>query len=196
MSEVFGAIRGLVPFPRRGHRRPDLTSRPLRFILVPDRLRAGGEAFVDRGGDARTPQPPRYGCDPERQRVICRRLTRSDPEDDGRTRFLKPEPFAASDGILQPTANPPPTSQGRSVRAAFRHRARLYIAVPIPPTSPVPLCQLTTNCRVELPCPQAFFLELQLRDGLRSCAIARSHYVHRSAIAQCHPAQRQPRIES
>jgi hypothetical protein len=131
---------------------------------------------VDRGGDARTPQPPRYGCDPERQRVICRRLTRSDPEDDGRTRFLKPEPFAASDGILQPSANPPPTSQGRSVCAAFRHRARLYIAVPIPPTSPVPLCQLATNCRVELPCPQAFFLELQSREGLRSCATARSHY--------------------
>jgi len=38
MSEVFGAIRGLVPFPRRGHRRPDLTSRPLRFILVREYL--------------------------------------------------------------------------------------------------------------------------------------------------------------
>jgi plasmid stabilization system protein ParE len=27
-------IRGLVRFPHQGHRRPDLTSRPLRFTLV------------------------------------------------------------------------------------------------------------------------------------------------------------------
>jgi plasmid stabilization system protein ParE len=38
MSEFFDAIRGLVPFPHRGHRRPDLTSRPLRFILVREYL--------------------------------------------------------------------------------------------------------------------------------------------------------------
>jgi plasmid stabilization system protein ParE len=38
MSEIFEAIRGLVPFPHRGHRRPDLTSRPLRFILVREYL--------------------------------------------------------------------------------------------------------------------------------------------------------------
>jgi len=34
MSEIFAAIRALVPFPHQGHRRPDLTSRPLRFTLV------------------------------------------------------------------------------------------------------------------------------------------------------------------
>jgi toxin ParE1/3/4 len=28
------AIEGLIPFPHRGHRRQDLTSRPLRFIWV------------------------------------------------------------------------------------------------------------------------------------------------------------------
>jgi plasmid stabilization system protein ParE len=34
MSEIFDTIRGLVPFPHQGHRRPDLSSRPLRFTLV------------------------------------------------------------------------------------------------------------------------------------------------------------------
>jgi plasmid stabilization system protein ParE len=36
--EILAAIDGLVPFPGRGHRRPDLTSRPLRFILVREYL--------------------------------------------------------------------------------------------------------------------------------------------------------------
>jgi toxin ParE1/3/4 len=38
MAEVFQAIRGLVPFPHQGHQRPDLSSRPLRFILVREYL--------------------------------------------------------------------------------------------------------------------------------------------------------------
>jgi toxin ParE1/3/4 len=38
MSEIFDTIRGLVPFPHQGHRRPDLTSRPLRFTLVREYL--------------------------------------------------------------------------------------------------------------------------------------------------------------
>ena len=38
ISEIFDALRGLVPFPHQGHRRPDLTSRPLRFILVREYL--------------------------------------------------------------------------------------------------------------------------------------------------------------
>lgn len=33
-EEMLDAIRALVPFPHRGHRRPDLTSRPLRFIVI------------------------------------------------------------------------------------------------------------------------------------------------------------------
>jgi len=32
--EIFEGIAGLVPFPRQGYRRPNLTSRPLRFKLV------------------------------------------------------------------------------------------------------------------------------------------------------------------
>jgi plasmid stabilization system protein ParE len=38
VNEILTAIRALVPFPHTGHRRPDLTSRPLRFITVRDYL--------------------------------------------------------------------------------------------------------------------------------------------------------------
>jgi len=38
VGEILAAIEALVPFPSRGHRRPDLTSRPLRFIRVRDYL--------------------------------------------------------------------------------------------------------------------------------------------------------------
>jgi antitoxin ParD1/3/4/toxin ParE1/3/4 len=37
-SEILDAIRGLTRFPHQGHRRPDLTGRPLRFIVVRDYL--------------------------------------------------------------------------------------------------------------------------------------------------------------
>ena len=38
ISDIRTALRNLVPFPHRGHRRTDLTSRPLRFIRVYDYL--------------------------------------------------------------------------------------------------------------------------------------------------------------
>ena len=38
LQEIFEAIRALVPFPQQGHRRPDLTARPLRFQSVRDFL--------------------------------------------------------------------------------------------------------------------------------------------------------------
>ncbi len=38
ISEIFDTIRGLVPFPNQGHRRPDLSSRPLRFALAREYL--------------------------------------------------------------------------------------------------------------------------------------------------------------
>jgi len=38
VEEIYSAIQSLVPLPDRGHRRPDLTSRPLRFIRVRDYL--------------------------------------------------------------------------------------------------------------------------------------------------------------
>ena len=38
IAELLSAIRELVSFPNRGHRRPDLASRPLRFILVREYL--------------------------------------------------------------------------------------------------------------------------------------------------------------
>jgi plasmid stabilization system protein ParE len=34
IDEILIAVRSLVRFPNSGHRRPDLTSRPLRFIRV------------------------------------------------------------------------------------------------------------------------------------------------------------------
>jgi toxin ParE1/3/4 len=34
ITEIFDGIRALVPFPEQGYRRPNLTSRPLRFKLV------------------------------------------------------------------------------------------------------------------------------------------------------------------
>lgn len=37
-EEIQNAIRGLVSFPDQGHKRPDLTSRPLRFVIVRDYL--------------------------------------------------------------------------------------------------------------------------------------------------------------
>jgi plasmid stabilization system protein ParE len=37
-AEIERALDSLVRFPGRGHRRPDLTSRPLRFILVREYL--------------------------------------------------------------------------------------------------------------------------------------------------------------
>ena len=38
IAEILAAVRNLVLFPGMGHRRPDLTSRPLRFIVVHEYL--------------------------------------------------------------------------------------------------------------------------------------------------------------
>jgi plasmid stabilization system protein ParE len=46
-DEIHEAIGGLVAFPYQGHKRTDLTTRPLRFLSgarLPDRLRAGRKA--------------------------------------------------------------------------------------------------------------------------------------------------------
>jgi toxin ParE1/3/4 len=56
IAEVLAAIRALVPLPGVGHKRPNLTSRPLRFILVreyliayaPDEWRRSSEVESDR----------------------------------------------------------------------------------------------------------------------------------------------------
>ena len=37
-EEILSRIRGVVSFPQSGHRRPDLTGRPVRFILVREYL--------------------------------------------------------------------------------------------------------------------------------------------------------------
>lgn len=38
VDEIYRSIESLIPFPHCGHRRPDLTSRPLRFIRLRDYL--------------------------------------------------------------------------------------------------------------------------------------------------------------
>lgn len=38
LNEFYDAIRNLTSFPRAGHRRPDLSSRPIRFQLVREYL--------------------------------------------------------------------------------------------------------------------------------------------------------------
>ena len=38
IDELEAALETLVSFPLRGHKRPDLTSRPLRFILIREYL--------------------------------------------------------------------------------------------------------------------------------------------------------------
>ena len=38
IADILASIDALAPFPNRGHKRPDLTSRPLRFMLVRDYL--------------------------------------------------------------------------------------------------------------------------------------------------------------
>jgi toxin ParE1/3/4 len=38
IADILAALDKLVPFPGQGHQRPDLTSRPLRFILVREYL--------------------------------------------------------------------------------------------------------------------------------------------------------------
>jgi plasmid stabilization system protein ParE len=38
IAEILSAVRRVVSFPGQGHKRPDLTGRPLRFILVREYL--------------------------------------------------------------------------------------------------------------------------------------------------------------
>jgi plasmid stabilization system protein ParE len=38
ITEILDAIRAVVSFPQSGHRRPDLTARPLRFLIVREYL--------------------------------------------------------------------------------------------------------------------------------------------------------------
>ena len=34
ITEILDATRAVVPYPHSGHRRPDLTAAPLRFLIV------------------------------------------------------------------------------------------------------------------------------------------------------------------
>jgi len=60
-EEILSRIRAVVSFPSQGHKRPDLTSRPLRFILVREYLIAYAPEEKGCRGHPRTPQTPRDG---------------------------------------------------------------------------------------------------------------------------------------
>ena len=72
ITEIFDAIRALVLFPHQRHRRPDLTSRPLRFTLVRDYLIAYAPdekpLWVIAVIHGRR-NPPRDGCNTQKQRI-------------------------------------------------------------------------------------------------------------------------------
>jgi len=64
ISEILAAIRALAPFPRQGHKRSDLTSRPLRFCRVRDYLIAYAPEEKEKGRrDPWQPQSARDGRD-------------------------------------------------------------------------------------------------------------------------------------
>lgn len=68
-EDILHAIRKLVPFPHQGHKRPDLTSRPLRFQTVRNYIiaYAPDENPLPRDGGAPwKPQPPRDRSHPQR----------------------------------------------------------------------------------------------------------------------------------
>ena len=72
-EDILSAIRRLVLFPHQGHRRPELTSRPLRFTVVRDYMKAYApdeKPLWVVGSDARAAQPPCHGGNPERQGVV------------------------------------------------------------------------------------------------------------------------------
>jgi plasmid stabilization system protein ParE len=60
IADILAGIDALVPFPHQGHKRPDLTSRPLRFSVVREYLIAYDtrrKTSVGYRGDARPTHP-------------------------------------------------------------------------------------------------------------------------------------------
>ena len=66
LEEIREVIGSLVSFPRMGHTREDLTSRPLRFHNC---LRARRKAPRHIGYSPWSPQSPRLSCPLERQGI-------------------------------------------------------------------------------------------------------------------------------
>ncbi|MBV9157676.1 MAG: type II toxin-antitoxin system RelE/ParE family toxin [Acidobacteriaceae bacterium] len=82
INKIFDAIEALVPFPHRGHKRPDLTSCPLRFWRVYDYLIAYAPnerrlwVIAVMHGHRSWPQSPRTTV---REIVFIRTLLKSTP---------------------------------------------------------------------------------------------------------------------
>jgi plasmid stabilization system protein ParE len=72
MQEIYDAISSLVPFPQQGHKRPDLTRRPLRFRRVRDYLIAYApdeKPLLVGRPDSRSPKSQSDGCYSSRTRL-------------------------------------------------------------------------------------------------------------------------------
>lgn len=77
VDDIMDAIVALTRMPHQGHRRPDLTSRPIRFLLVrrlPDRLCAGRPSAMGNRHPAHPPQPARHGGHSPKQGYLTRHL--------------------------------------------------------------------------------------------------------------------------
>ena len=57
MANIHGALENLVPFPEQGHKRPDLTMRPVRFKWVRDYLIAYAPDENSAPSDGRHARP-------------------------------------------------------------------------------------------------------------------------------------------
>src|SRR6202040_203549 len=75
-EDILDAVRTLVPFPHQGHKRPDLTTKPLRFQTVRNYIIAYAHRTKSRlwACGARcaawSPQPSRNRSHSARKRVI------------------------------------------------------------------------------------------------------------------------------
>jgi plasmid stabilization system protein ParE len=82
IAQILGRIRDLTSLPNQGHKRTDLTARPLRFIRVHEyliALRAARKAALGCRHRARTPQPAGPGRHPPQLRVTHLHNPYNDP---------------------------------------------------------------------------------------------------------------------
>jgi plasmid stabilization system protein ParE len=79
IGEIFDVVRSLPAFSHQGRRRPELTGRPLRFVVVRDYLIAyapEARPLWVVGRLAWPPKPACHGCGSQGQGVAWRRTTK------------------------------------------------------------------------------------------------------------------------
>jgi plasmid stabilization system protein ParE len=62
LEEIYETICALIPYPKAGHKRPDLTSRPLRFQPVRDFVVVYAPDEKTAGSPCRTSWPAQSAC--------------------------------------------------------------------------------------------------------------------------------------